>query len=250
MSEFNIDFFPPVSSGTNHNHDLWEIALCLQGTGNYIINNEKIPYTPGFIICVPPGIYHQQFTDETFTNICIISPSFILDRSKENRVYFFQDDSSKSIETLMLMCHRVFLIKDANYENIVASLYKSIEHVLFSWHQNTPDNVEVEVLINKLIGSFNDPELALNSFFSESVYCNDHLRRIFKQETGKTPHSYLTDLRLNYAERLLAENKSQRYSINDISLMSGFYDSRYFSRLFKKKNGKTPSEFIRETSKF
>ena len=249
MQEFSIDIYPPFTYSANHKHDCWEITLCLQGDGVFEINNEFYPYKPGFITCIPPGFMHRQIDKDTFSNICISAPSFLSNRIKENRVYCFQDDSNKSIETLMNLCHRVYQIKDANHENITDSLYMTIEHMLHSWNQSSAENINVEKLINKMISSFNDPELSLKTLLSESDYCNDHIRRIFKRETGMTPLSYLTTLRLNYAERLMSGMNSYSYSINDISLMSGFYDARYFSRIFKKRNNKTPSEYMRENMK-
>ncbi|MCH3127484.1 helix-turn-helix transcriptional regulator, partial [Listeria monocytogenes] len=77
---------------------------------------------------------------------------------------------------------------------------------------------------------------------------NDHVRRRFKKATGQTPGEYLAELRMDYAKKLIAGNQTLHYSIAEIGMMSGYYDSHYFSRVFKKKNGMTPSEFMESDS--
>ena len=52
-----------------------------------------------------------------------------------------------------------------------------------------------------------------------------------------TPHDYLTDIRIRYARRLLA----QGLPVGEVALLSGFYDPGYFYRLFRARTGMTPS---------
>jgi len=67
-----------------------------------------------------------------------------------------------------------------------------------------------------------------------------HLRKIFKEYTGLSPHQYLLDLKINKAKELLrVTNKS----IKEISYDLGFESTQYFSRLFKCKAGISPTEF-------
>ena len=56
--------------------------------------------------------------------------------------------------------------------------------------------------------------------------------RVFKHLKGTSPIEYLIGLRIEHACYLL-QNSS--YSITDISAMSGFSDSNYFTRVFKNK---------------
>ncbi|RGY96454.1 helix-turn-helix domain-containing protein [Clostridium sp. AM58-1XD] len=67
-----------------------------------------------------------------------------------------------------------------------------------------------------------------------------YLSRLFKQETGKTFIEYLTSVRMKEARRLLA---NPDYSIKEVCVMSGYGDPNYFSRIFKKYEGITPTEY-------
>lgn len=70
------------------------------------------------------------------------------------------------------------------------------------------------------------------------------MRRRFKKYTGKTPGEYLAQLRIEYAKKLMSENNILNYNLAEIGVMSGYYDSHYFSRILKKNTGMTPVEYM------
>ena len=57
---------------------------------------------------------------------------------------------------------------------------------------------------------------------------------------GMTPMQYITFLRITRAKELL---RSTDYSIQEISSMVGYENPLYFSRIFKKQTGYSPSEY-------
>ena len=66
------------------------------------------------------------------------------------------------------------------------------------------------------------------------------LRRIFQHYTGLTPYRYFLQLRIRRAKELLQEH---RLSIKEIASRMNFENQYYFSRLFKKKTGLSPSQW-------
>lgn len=70
-----------------------------------------------------------------------------------------------------------------------------------------------------------------------------YLYRLFKNETGISIIDYILRRRIAHAEVLML---NPRLTVKDISYACGFSDQMYFSRMFKKLNGKTPTQF-RET---
>lgn len=79
------------------------------------------------------------------------------------------------------------------------------------------------------------PQLAAHFAMSEST-----LLRQLKRLTGRSPVRYMQDLRLAYAKRLLDDEQCR--TISQVSAAVGYRDSRSFSRLYKKRFGKLPSE--------
>ncbi len=70
-----------------------------------------------------------------------------------------------------------------------------------------------------------------------------HFIRAFKDYTGCTPYSYLTNVRINVAKDLL---RNSNIKIGNISDAVGIPDQLYFSKLFKRHTGKSPNEFRSE----
>lgn len=70
-----------------------------------------------------------------------------------------------------------------------------------------------------------------------------HLRRCFKKEMDINVVNYLTEYRLSHAKRLMQDRKG---SIDEIWKQTGFTSGQYFSYVFKKKEGMSPREYIRQ----
>jgi two-component system response regulator YesN len=67
-----------------------------------------------------------------------------------------------------------------------------------------------------------------------------YFSKIFKQQTGETFIDYLTSLRIGRAKELMAQGG---YSQKEICYLVGYNDPNYFSRVFKKVTGLTPTEY-------
>ena len=66
------------------------------------------------------------------------------------------------------------------------------------------------------------------------------LARKFKSETGKTLSESLNETRLSAAENLLIQSSLPLY---EIALRCGYENEYYFSNIFKKQKGISPSKF-------
>jgi AraC-like DNA-binding protein len=65
-------------------------------------------------------------------------------------------------------------------------------------------------------------------------------RRMFTQRTGRSPHQFRLQLKLNRARSLLADPK---LTVKEAAFRSGFDSEQYFCRLFRQKTGVTPGEW-------
>ena len=68
----------------------------------------------------------------------------------------------------------------------------------------------------------------------------NHLNKILKQTTGKSPTRWIDETLIVEAKVLLYQTD---FTINEVAAEIGIFDSSYFSRLFKKYEGITPSHF-------
>ena len=65
-------------------------------------------------------------------------------------------------------------------------------------------------------------------------------RSVFKEQTGVAPHQYQLDIRLNLARHWLIDSA---LPVAEIADKLGFSSIQYFSRLFKRKEGCSPSSY-------
>lgn len=80
----------------------------------------------------------------------------------------------------------------------------------------------------------------LENFATENNIGYSWFRRMFKNYTGLSPRQYCLQLKIMRARELLL---STNLSVKEISYELGFESIHYFSRMFKQKTGKSPSEF-------
>ncbi len=83
-------------------------------------------------------------------------------------------------------------------------------------------------------------DISLQDVASVFGYTDVYFCKIFKQNFGKSFINYLNELRIGKAKALLA---NPVINIKDISSESGYRDANYFTRVFKRMTGMTPSEY-------
>lgn len=98
----------------------------------------------------------------------------------------------------------------------------------------------VSEVIHYIEDNYAQEELSLNLLASHVNFSPNHLSMIFSQQTGQTLIRYLTDYRMNRAKELL-RCSSKKSSV--ISMEVGYKDPHYFSYLFKKTQGMTPTQY-------
>lgn len=98
----------------------------------------------------------------------------------------------------------------------------------------------VNEVIRYIEENYSDEELSLNVLASHVNFSPNHLSMVFSQQMGQTFIRYLTTYRMNKAKELL-RCTGKRSSI--ISMEVGYKDPHYFSYLFKKTQGMTPTQY-------
>jgi AraC family transcriptional regulator len=81
-------------------------------------------------------------------------------------------------------------------------------------------------------------ELAELAQRSNSYFC-----RAFKRTTGRTPHAYILDRRLERAGKLMLMSDA---ALSEIALICGFSDQPHFCKVFRTRYGQTPAAWRRE----
>lgn len=85
-----------------------------------------------------------------------------------------------------------------------------------------------------------DKQISIEQIADAVALSASRFRKIFKEETGRSPLQYLGELRFQRAERLLVETCMK---MDDIADQVGFLDGKYFRKVFQNKYQMTPREF-------
>ena len=114
-----------------------------------------------------------------------------------------------------------------------------------SWHRethtNTPKKMDIS-LVKSFLDEHYKEKLSLESVASNFFIDKHYLARLFKEHYGVTLVTYLQQVRITHAKRMLRFTDK---SIEEIGLECGIGELNYFSRVFKKLEGVSPSEFRR-----
>ncbi len=103
----------------------------------------------------------------------------------------------------------------------------------------------VDQVIQYIERNYSNEELSLNLLASRMNFSPGHLSTIFSQQTGQTFSRFLTEYRMNKAKELLCYTGKRS---SEISLEVGYKDPHYFSYLFKKTQGITPTQYRNKKS--
>ncbi|MBP1756114.1 MAG: araC 4 [Firmicutes bacterium] len=100
---------------------------------------------------------------------------------------------------------------------------------------------KVQLLLSYLNANYADKITSMD--IEEKADCNfDYINRVFKQLTHRTIFAYLNMVRINHAKELISTTSMK---ISEIGQAVGFSDIYYFSKVFKKTTGITPSAFAK-----
>ena len=111
-------------------------------------------------------------------------------------------------------------------------------------NENTPDWRVNE--IKKYISLNYFDKISVSSIAKEFNITPQYLGNVFKRKTGYTIVGYITNERIKNAKRLLAEKDLKVF---DVAEMVGYSNPSYFTKIFRRFEGKTPEQYRRDIFK-
>lgn len=117
--------------------------------------------------------------------------------------------------------------------------------VLKDEEMESNDNVNVDFLrhVTDIIYSeMKNPEFSPKKLAEELAISMSQLNKKLNATTGYPSSTYILHVKLNHAKKILV---SQNKTIGEVAAECGIYDINYFSRIFKKQTGVTPTQYKR-----
>lgn len=132
-----------------------------------------------------------------------------------------------------------------DYEEMLTLLFR---HLLITFerelkHEHVPKNEYLDREMDRAVTYFNENynrDINIDAYAGSKGMSVSWFIRSFRKYTGQTPMQFILSIRINNAQILL---ETTQYSINEIASIVGYDNQLYFSRLFRKQKGCSPSEY-------
>lgn len=224
-------------------HDMVEVTLCREGSGNIIVEGVAHPVHAGDIIYIPPGLRHSDNCNEPRRNGHL---RFDAVNSLPGEFRIIQDPSHR-LEKLFDLAADALLLPSQEQRAFAYALGDAMLLLLLEWFAKPQEKTNEAVeAINQIIRQrFQETDLDLTEEIRRSGYSVSYFRQIFHQEIGRPPQAQLNYVRIEHAKSQM-QIYGDTLPIKIISFNSGFSDPYYFSRVFKQYVGKAPSEYLAE----
>ena len=254
-----------------HSHENWELMVVFEGRGTHILDGNKHVISTGDVFLVKDGhshgfedLYEIKLAVFTFRNDLLLPyeddllkmPGYSvlfryaseLSRRGKSRIRL-SPRQQVEVEKLSLafqsQSRRVspcdILLKLKFVELVV---YLSQEYFDTEFERQPRRLTKVGETIGFIRGHFRE-SMTLEELARRSGMSVNNFLRVFKEITGRTPMEYLLLERVKYGGRLLAETSMR---IGEVAEASGFPDSNYFARQFRRFVDLSPREYRRLTA--
>ena len=132
-------------------------------------------------------------------------------------------------------------LKCLNAGELLATLGMMLESMVEKEEQKQPESVpDLMEQVHRYIEE-NYPENITLTWLAEQYHLDaSHLSRTFSRTYGESVISFLTRIRMEKAAELMKETDR---TLESISFLVGYDDYHYFSRVFRKKMGISPSDY-------
>ncbi|QCI29158.1 AraC family transcriptional regulator [Caminibacter pacificus] len=214
-----------------HFHDTYSFALITDGECVVNFKNKTIHYKKNdFRIINPYEIHYVKGGIWGYKSV-VFEKSFVNSITKEiinkENIIFKNKINSTKLNSLFLKM----------YEKQEENIYFFFEELLsFSKEIKLP-KITLKKSIEYIDENFTQKIKLENLAYLEHI-SKYHFLRLFKNQTGLTPHQYIIIKRLNFALELMKKEKNLAY----VAVRAGFSDQSHFIKEFKKVFGFTPKE--------
>lgn len=138
----------------------------------------------------------------------------------------YEELLANHLQHLFILIHRLLNTKPRGKNHF---LMEEMDSAMKYFHKNYNKAISIE-------------DYAASQHMSVSWFI-----RNFKEYTNSTPAQYLLSLRISNAQTLL---ETTNYNVTEIANIVGYDNPLYFSRIFKKQSGMSPSEFRKQLQNF
>lgn len=239
-----LDYINTPYNFSIHWHEHIEIHYLFSGTALIRCADEIIELAEGDCVIVNGNELHQGM-DGMCSYGCMILPPAFFDDTHIIFKKMMRDNTITDLFTKIFTAFREqkisFKYEIKGYTNLLIAhltnnyAKETLSENIYASRMQKLDKINSAVqYINEHFGEkITTVQLAKLTHLSEGHFCN-----VFKDATGMTAKEYINEIRIQNAAALIS---STDMTITEAAMCSGFPDANYFTKMFKKTTGKTPS---------
>jgi len=252
----------PQDATGMHCHEFTELVIIYEGKGLHSIGDDPpAELTRGNIFVIPKGVYHEYIQEDiNLLNIIFdadLLPLPLLDvysmpcfnmifkgRTESHEIFNIPDFELEKVLSLAGELEIELNEHKPGFQFMATGLFMQIIMFLARAIADSVENILTpHIGISRTIEYMHihfKEKISIEKLADASGMSTRSLRRHFKRVNGYSPKEYLIKLRINCACELLG---ATMMSIDEIAFNTGFNDSNYFSKEFRKITGTTPSKY-------
>lgn len=210
----------------------------LKGETEYCSGDKKWLLSEGQILFVKKGSsYYIREVTPGYSYVV----NFDCCQDPEDDIYKLPISSSQDVASVAEKMYRYWQ-KERIY-GVLSCLYTLLDkaNTFSGSYLSVRDKQLLEPVEKYLAEHLTDSDLTIEKLLELCGISDAYLRRIFKRRYGVSPAGYVIKERIRLGCRMLVED--ERLSVSDISVAVGYKDPLYFSRIFKKQTGVSPTEY-------
>jgi len=259
----SLHYVTPHRDYTPHIHDFSELEIILSGSAVNSINGKSFSVGPGDVFVVGKGATHEitrieglelyniGFNPSALRGIgqdLLEMPSFhalfLLDSTTDPNVRRVQlrGDELERVRALLEEMLREYRSSEPGFRTALQCDFARLLLLLSRNYSQQPppgSSWQAAAAAARMEREYAEP-LSVTAL-AESVYLSErHFRRQFETVYGISPSEYLLELRLRAAASQLMTGSR---SVTEVAMACGFSDGNYFSRVFRRKYGITPTAY-------
>lgn len=228
------------------------IIYCIEGYGWIEIDKKRITISPSQFIAIPANTPHKYGADEKNPwsiywthfkgeNATFISELIIKNSNNYKPHLTYSDDRIRLFDDIYYSLEKGYSDDTLRYINMI--FYHFLSSMIYQGKFNreksevTPDVVETGI---QLMQDNISKTITLNEMASFSKLSVTHFSSLFKKKTGYSPIEYFNHLKIQKACQYLSFTKM---TIKEVAFNVGVEDQYYFSRMFRRLMGASPSEY-------